>query len=151
MEQYLEDELIKQNYFTIKLTQIRSGHLTMKGKVNDVKALFILDTGASATVLDYNQVKDFNLLDVERHEEDVQGIGGPMARFNVGKVSMKFENQEVQSPMLSIIDLKIVNDSINMMYKNPKIIHGVIGADLLFKHKAIIDYSTKKIFLMKKK
>ena len=57
----LDGFLKKQKYTRIKLKRLKSDHLALKASINGVKGRFILDTGASNTLVDDKHAKLFKL------------------------------------------------------------------------------------------
>ena len=125
-------------------------HCIINCRVNkEFKARMLLDTGASRTILDLQFINDLGLADqLKETEEKATGLGTNsmqghrmiLSEFKIGKLVLK--NIEV-----GILDLKIVNDSYNMIGLPP--ICGAIGGELLKELKAVISYKDKKLFLEK--
>lgn len=59
--QPLSDFLGNKSYFRIKIHAIASNHFKIVSKINGVKGVFILDTGASSTFIDLNLKDKFKL------------------------------------------------------------------------------------------
>ena len=55
--------LEQQNYFSIPFRIRKSNHLFVHAKVNRIKGLFLIDTGASNTCIDSNEKSFFKLLE----------------------------------------------------------------------------------------
>ena len=137
--------LKKQGYKGIKLKKMKSNHLGLKGQINGIPADFLLDTGASATVLDHSQIKQFKIKNVEDVNDEVAGLGSTtMKRYEVQKVKILLNDFEVKDLNINLVDLSHVNAA----FKKEKIkpIHGIIGADILEKYAAIIDYPKKRLY-----
>ena len=102
-------------------------HLIAEGLINGKSARFVVDTGASRTVFDKERVLDY-IDNPEFSEKDgiSAGIGGT-------DISSFISN---------------VNNSYAMLNIPP--VDGVIGGDLLYKHKAVISYKLKKMRLTPK-
>src|SRR3954463_9695659 len=79
----LEQFLTSQNYQRIALQKNNIGHFVIKGKVNGVDAIFILDTGASATCLDFESSKKFNLI-LKDISGSASGYGGDSQKIQTG-------------------------------------------------------------------
>src|SRR5690606_9605756 len=54
--------LEQQNYYSIPFRIRKSNHLYVHAKINRIKGLFLIDTGASNTCIDSNEKSFFNLL-----------------------------------------------------------------------------------------
>ncbi len=146
MKKKLGSFLKEQGYSPIKLRTMKSQHLKVRGMVNGVKANFILDTGASSTVLDYQRAKLFKLKKVQRSEEEAAGIGGmDMLKFECNPVKINMEDYEVKNHEVFLIDLTHVNAALKKMKMRG--VDGIIGADILLKYKAVIDYEKLHLYL----
>lgn len=122
-------------------------HLFLTVKVNDVRCRFLLDTGASNTVVDKGFfVKKFGAKKVKTIKQETTGLHSSVSesyyaaikKLSVGKI-------ESLNCNVALIDLSHVNSTYAKI-KQPKI-HGIIGSDFLLKFKAIIDYGELSIKL----
>src|SRR4051812_2813265 len=68
----LAEFLYRKNYQQVSLIKLATGHLLIEASINDVAGVFILDTGASTTVVDEKNVELFRLNVVM---EDAKGAG----------------------------------------------------------------------------
>jgi clan AA aspartic protease (TIGR02281 family) len=55
----------------IPLTKTQSGHLELMGSINDVNAKFIVDTGATGTVIDINKL---NIFGITTSQDKIEGL-----------------------------------------------------------------------------
>jgi len=141
--------LRKHNYEAIKLKQITTNHLQLKACINGIKGRFILDTGASNSCVNLNLVAYFNL---DASESDTKAAGA-------GAIDMETQHSENNSISIGkwkskklhliLFDLQHVNTALTQ--HNAKEVHGIIGADILQKGKAFIDYRKKILYLKQKK
>jgi len=141
----LQDFLLKQGYTKIKLHLTKTNHFEIIAKINGVKGLFILDTGASNSCVDFDTATLFKL---KVEESDVKAAGA-------GATDMKTQTSEKNKftigkwkdtkTVLVLFSLTHVNKALTA--HNSKPVHGIIGADVLKKGKAIIDYEKKYLYL----
>ena len=141
----LQDFLLKQGYTKIKLHLTKTNHFEINAKINGVKGLFILDTGASNSCVDFDTATKFKL---KVKESDIKAAGAGATdmktqssddnKFTIGK----WKKTKV---VLVLFSLTHVNTALTAHHAKP--IHGIIGADLLKKGKAIIDYEKKYLYL----
>ncbi|MCZ2444620.1 MAG: aspartyl protease family protein [Flavobacteriales bacterium] len=122
-------------------------HLLIKGSINDLPAIFIIDTGASRTVLDTNQLSKYNITeDLIPNEMLSTGVGeSNLDSFLIKQVDIRLRRFVLATKEVTLISLKHVNDA----YKRlglPKVA-GIIGSDLLIRHQAIIDFNQAKLKL----
>ncbi|WP_034042810.1 retropepsin-like aspartic protease [Wocania ichthyoenteri] len=137
--------LLDKGYTKVKLKLTKTNHFEVKATINDVKGLFILDTGASSSCLGFEAVENFNLL-AEDSLVKAAGAGATdmdtkMAKKNKVKIG-KWKHNKI---VLVLFNLSHVNDA--LVKHNSKPVDGIIGADILKKAKAIIDYEKKYLYL----
>ena len=138
--------LRKEGYVFVKLRMLKSGHYRIKGSINGVKAAFILDTGASATVIDTNQVEKFGLGEIVKSEDEAAGLGGiAMDKFEIKDIKVGLGGFETETMQLNLVDLSHVNTAFKGFKMRP--VDGIIGADILKTYNAVIDYKVDKLYL----
>jgi len=143
----LKDFLLKKEYISIKLKKTITNHFELKAKINGVKGSFILDTGASNTCVDFDKA-DFFLLDTQESDTKAAGAGAiEMLTKEATDVQIKIGKWQYHNLHLVLLDLSHVNTALTNHNANP--VDGIIGADILKKGKAIIDYNKKKLYLKK--
>ena len=136
------------NYIPIKLLKLDSGfHLLISLHINGKPARVLIDTGASQTVFDKIQIKNFLKEEkFESHDKLSTGLGtNDMKSHLVVIDKMKIGKTEIKNYKTVVIDLSHVNVAYRQMKQKP--IDGVLGSDILKKHKAVIDYGKKKLIL----
>lgn len=139
--------LKKKKYLAVKLKQLPSGHICVKGLINNVKATFILDTGAGGTVIDEKKIKKFDIQPVASKESVVGAVGG-MAELKEGVVKeLTLQDAVLQDVNVYVMDIYHVNNAfLNMGLKK---VDGIIGADILSNYNGVIDYKRKMLYLKK--
>jgi hypothetical protein len=141
--------LKKNKYIKIKLKKIATNHLELKGKINGIKGRFILDTGASNSCVGLDMIDYFNL-DTEESETKAAGAGATdMETLQSENNLLKIGDWKTNKCHLVLFNLSHVNTALTDHYANK--VHGIIGADILLKGKAFIDYSNKTLYLKKVK
>lgn len=145
----LDKILKKKKYTKIKLKKIATNHLELKAKINGVKGRFILDTGASNSCVSLDAVANFNLL-TEETETKAAGAGATDMDTKLSKNNkLQIESWKTKKFNLVLFDLSHVNTA--LIQHKAKEVDGIIGADILQKGKAIIDYSQNALYLKKAK
>ena len=140
----LQDFLKGKKYKKIPFKVLKTQHLLIKGTINGVKGNFILDTGASNSCVGFESVDRF-FLNTQFSETKAAGAGA------VGMETQLAKNNEIQLGRwkkkfhLIVFDMRHVNEAL-IQYKT-KPVDGIIGADVLLKGKAIIDYSNHYLYL----
>lgn len=141
----LKDFLLKKNYTKIKLHLSKTNHFEIKVTLNGVKGLFILDTGASNSCVGFEAVETFGLK-AKDSEIKAAGAGATDMSTQISKKNKlkigKWKNDKIA---LILFNLSHVNTA--LISHNSKPVDGIIGADILKKGKAIIDYEKKELYL----
>lgn len=136
-----------KNYVAIQLNKFITGHLYLTAEVNGTTAIFVLDTGAGATVMEEKRDSKFNLTTYSS-ENKAAGAGGSSLALKETSIR-KFE---IKDYVLRDFKIHLMNlDHINNAFKQVGLagIDGVIGADILTKGKAVIDYENLILYLKK--
>lgn len=143
--QTLEQFLIRQNYIKVKLHLTKTNHFEIKATINGCKGLFILDTGASNSCVGFEAIETFNLK-VEDSEIKAAGAGavGMDTKMSI-KNKVKIGKWRGNKIALILFNLTHVNTA--LINHKSKPVDGIIGADILKKSKAIIDYDKKYLYL----
>jgi len=141
----LKKLLEEKGYHRIKMKFTKTNHLEVVAKINEIEGNFILDTGASSTCVGIEAVEHFQLLS---EDSDVKAAGAGAANM-MTQISQKNHLQinkwSKKKVDLVLFDLKHVNEAL-VNHKAEKV-HGIIGADILKKGKAVIDYKNKALYL----
>ena len=143
----LPDILKKESYQKIKFKVTKTKHLLMKASINGVKGNFILDTGASNSCVGFESIEMFQLK-AAKSKTKASGAGatGMHTQIAVGN-QLELGNWNCIDFEIVIFDLSHVNSA--LMEHKSKPVHGIIGADILLKGKAIIDYYNHCLYLLK--
>lgn len=141
----LKDFLEEQGYTRIKLKLLKTNHFEMKATINGVKGRFILDTGASNTLVSESSFEQFKLK-VEDSDVKVTGAGASNMDSQVSKKnSLAIGKWKAERAVIVLFNLTHVNKGLSSLDVEP--IDGIIGTDILKKAKAIIDYEKKYLYL----
>ena len=122
-------------------------HIMVKGLIHGKEARFLIDTGASRSVFDPKTISTFiDDLTFEKKEGITAGVGSSdleSATFLIDAFSLgEMEITDYEA-------VALVLDNIHEMYGKLGLPHidGIIGGDLLKRHKAVINYKSKKLRL----
>lgn len=141
----LQDFLKGKKYKKIKFTVLKTQHLLIKGKINDVKGNFILDTGASNSCVGFESIEHFKLVaqfsETKAAGAGATGIETQLARNNEIQLG-RWKNKKFH---LIVFDMSHVNEALTHYKTKP--VDGIIGADVLLNGKAIIDYCNHCLYL----
>ena len=141
----LRELLQEKGYHRIKLKYTKTNHFELKAKINNIEGNFILDTGASSTCVGIDAIEHFDLLS---EDSDIKAAGAGATNM-LTQVSAKnivqigeWKKKKID---LVLFDLKHVNEALEN--RKAEKVQGIIGADILKKGKAVIDYKGKALFL----
>jgi len=145
----LKKFLKHKRYSTVPLVITTTNHFEINASINGVKGRFILDTGASNTCVGFDKLKFFNLTS-KASKIKAAGAGATDMDTQISKKnSITIGNWKKKKIKIVLFDLTHVNSALTAHQAMP--VDGIIGADLLIKAKAIIDYKSKTLYLKSKK
>ncbi len=139
---------MKKNYTEISIRKNAIGHLETEVTIDEIETIFLVDTGASNTVIDIGFAKE-NLLVFEPIDMQGGGVGtSELALFHKKINLCKINDFEIPSFDLYATDFQHIKDSL-LKKGITEPCNGVIGADILVKYNAVIDYRKMKLYLKK--
>ena len=135
--------LITKGYSSVKLIFLKTKHYLIECKVNGVEGKFILDSGASNSCVCNSLEKKFKL---ETKENTIKASSATSEMTNTN-LSKKNEIQIGKwSDKLNIITFDMNHINKTLGEKGIDSIDGIVGADILKKSNAILDYKSNKIY-----
>ena len=136
--------LKRKGYSSVKLIFLETKHYLIEAKVNGVSGRFILDTGASNSCVCTTLENNFNIIS----KETIEKASSATSEISNTKISKnntiqigKWENKI----NLITFDMSHINHALNE--KKIDSVSGIIGADILKKSKAILDYNKNKLYI----
>ncbi|MDP3353098.1 MAG: retropepsin-like aspartic protease [Flavobacteriaceae bacterium] len=142
----LKEFLKEKNYKVFDLQQIHTNHFKIKMKLNGVVGDFIVDTGASNTCIGFEGIEKF-FLKTEVSDVKAAGAGATeMETHKAAAVPIKIGWWKTKIDVV-ILDLSHVNIALKNHLAEE--IDGILGADLLQKGDAVIDYAKSRLYLKK--
>jgi predicted aspartyl protease len=141
----LPEILKKENYKKIKFKLTKTQHLLIKAKINGVVGNFILDTGASSSCVGFESIDYFNLY-AKKSKTKASGAGATGMFTQIShKNNLQLGTWKATDFDIVIFDLSHVNEA--LISHKVKPVRGIVGADVLMKGKAIIDYYNCCLYL----
>lgn len=141
----LKDFLTSKGYSKIKLKFTKTNHFEIKASINGIKGRFILDTGASSSCVGFEAIERFKL---KVKDSEIKAVGAGASDM-MTKISdsnhLKIGKWKKNRIALILFNLSHVNTGLTNHNADP--VDGIIGADILKKGKAIIDYEKKYLYL----
>jgi predicted aspartyl protease len=145
----MQSFLSKNGYDSIPMQQNAVGLLLVTAKVNGVEGLFILDTGAGASVIDPNHASHL-LLVLQNERTGFTGAGAGGRGLEVTpSMGNKIEigKHVIGDFTLAVMSLEHANQALAEAGAHEAVL-GIIGVDILKPGKAIIDYGTMTLYLL---
>jgi hypothetical protein len=144
MPETLNNFLKNKGYCSVNLIFLKTKHYLIKAKINGINGEFILDSGASNSCVCITKEYKFKL------ETKISKISASSATSEISKTSISKKNLVSISKYENTIDLVTFDMShINKTFNEKEVesVDGIIGADVLKKSKAILDYKSNKLYL----
>ena len=120
-------------------------HVMIPGKINGMKANFLIDTGASRSVFDPTVITQFiENPNFEKKEGITAGVGGNDLESSTFIIkSLTLGDIDLKDYEAVALDLENIHDNYRKL--GLPTIHGIIGGDILVKLKATLNYRLRKI------
>lgn len=137
--------LKNKKYTHIPLDLTATNHFEIMATINGVQGRFILDTGASNTCIGFDKIEFFKL---NSKDSEIRAAGAGATEM-LTKLSTKNKVQIGdwigERRKIVLFDLVHVNEALTSHQALP--VDGIIGADILKKGRAIIDYRKQGLYL----
>ena len=144
----IEEAFIKEGYVSIPFSYNGAGHPIIKVTLaNNVQANILIDTGASANLLDYDFARELEL-NLTPTGEKGGGAGGlTYDLFTIDKFSMEINGHHFKFDSFLAMDFSSIRNSlsINGITEDFK---GILGFGFFKMTKCFIDYSADRIFIL---
>ncbi|NDV43212.1 retropepsin-like aspartic protease family protein [Flagellimonas sediminis] len=143
----LKKFLKSKNYIKIPLVFTETNHFEIVAKINGISGKFILDTGASNTCVGMDKIAFFAMAS-ETTDVKAAGAGAVEMETLISiKNTIEIGKWKKKKQKIVVFDLVHVNQA--LVSHNALPVDGIIGADVLKKGKAVIDYNKKCLYLKK--
>jgi len=131
-------------YISVKLKLLKTNHYLLKACINRVEGKFILDSGASSSCICLSLENKFKISS-KKNKIKASSATSNMEDTRLSK-NNTIELRKWRSKInLVSIDMTHINSVLNE--KVTESVDGIIGADVLKKSKAVIDYESNKLYL----
>lgn len=134
-----------KTYISIKLSTSTTNHYAVKMKINGKTGRFILDTGASNTCIAISEAAYFKLNTTESKVKATGAGTNNMPTLTSKKNKINIGKWKSNKASVIVIDLSHVNEA--LANHSASTVSGILGADILKKGKAIIDYENHRLYL----
>ena len=143
----MPEPVIRKGFVSIKLSRTQTDHFEVKAILNGVSGSFILDTGASNTCVGLDKAERFGLVS---EPTDIKAAGAGSSELEA-RISPKnlFQLGKWKKKKLPVVLLDLSHVNLALTSRESEAVDGIIGADVLGKGRAVIDYKKKMLFLKK--
>ena len=129
----------------IKLKLTKTRHLVCQSRINGVRAVLPIDTGASNSCIALAEKENFKI-EANGEPFEASGAGKDKVKAVLGhQCDLIIGRHAVGKHAFILLDMQHINAT--LMHENAKPINGILGADFLKKNQAIIDYRNKSLDL----
>ena len=140
----LNNFLKTSGYSSVNLIFLETKHYLIEAKVNGVSGRFILDTGASNSCVCISLEDKFKVIS-QKSKEKASSANSEMTHTKISKSNaIQIGKWEDKIDIISF-DMNHINNALSQKKVPP--IDGILGADILKKCKAILDYKTNRLYL----
>ena len=136
--------LKSKGYSSVKLIFLVTKHYLIEAKVNGIDGRFILDTGASNSCICTSLEDKFKVISKESKEK-ASSANSEMTHTKISKSNIIQIGKWEDKIKLITFDMSHINTAFSEKKVDP--IDGIVGADVLKKSKAVIDYESNKLYL----
>ena len=136
--------LKSEGYSSVKLIFLVTKHYLIEAKVNGIDGRFILDTGASNSCICTSLEDKFKVISNESKEK-ASSANSEMTNTKISKSNIIQIGKWEDKINLMSFDMNHINNAWSEKKVPP--IDGILGADVLKKSKAVIDYESNKLYL----
>lgn len=141
----LKRYLKKKGYIPVPLLLTATNHFEINAQINGVSGRFILDTGASNTCIGMDRIAHFTLKTKDSKIKAAGAGATDMETLLSKKNDITIGTWRTKKQKIVLFDLMHVNQALTSHNALP--VDGIIGADILKKSRAIIDYGKKRVYL----
>lgn len=146
--QPLSGFMAHQGFVAVPLTKLRTGHETLRLRLNGVDGLFVLDSGAGGTVVHSASAAKFGLTS-KVESGKAFGAGSAAIETSAYKVeSFEIGNTALAVDRVVVLDLGSVVTQLKAV--NGVDVDGVVGQDVLTRFKGVIDVGNQTLYLARK-
>ena len=131
-------------YSSVKLIFLKTKHYMIDAKINGIQGRFILDTGASNSCICTSLEDKFKMIS-EDSKEKASSANSEMTNTKISKRNVIQIGKWNSNTSLITFNMSHINNALSQKKIPP--IDGIIGADILKKSKAILDYKSNKLYL----
>lgn len=134
LRKFIEDH----GFYRVPLKKLVTGHYLFSAKINGISGNFILDTGASTSCVGLMESSHFSLISEDSLIKAAGAGAVNMETMISRKNTFSINKWNIENMDFVLFDLSHVNEA--LVQAEEQAVHGIIGADFLKHHRAVIDY-----------
>ena len=131
-------------YISVTLKLLKTNHYLLKACINGVEGKFILDSGASSSCMCLSLENKFKI-DSKKNKIKASSATSNMEDTRLSK-NNTIEIRKWRS-IINLVSIDMTHINRVLSEKETESVDGIIGADVLKKSKAVIDYESNKLYL----
>ena len=135
---------IKKKKISLEITG--SKHIVCNLKINNKRARFLVDTGASNSCFDILKKEKYNIQSKGKEIELTSAAERKMGAISSDNCKLIVDSQKIIDVKLMLIDMSTINSALEE--QKEKKIDGILGGDILNEIKAKINYEKLSIDLI---
>ncbi|MEZ4857585.1 MAG: retropepsin-like aspartic protease [Flavobacteriaceae bacterium] len=140
----LRTHLEERGFERIPLKKLTTGHYTLLVTINGILGEFILDTGASTSCIGSSDASFFGLISVK---SEVKAAGaGALNMETHSAISKRVTIGAIQFSNYPFVVFDLIHVNQALLETNEKPVKGILGADILKKLHAVIDYGRNCVY-----
>lgn len=120
-------------------------HILCRVHINGKEFRTLIDTGSSTTVFNINKAKEISTNKTESNKQKMTTVNGSIKSKYLTIDEIRIGDTIIKDYKIILIDLEHINKHFRNNGKS--LIDGIIGGDILFEYKAIIDYDKRILIL----
>ena len=132
---------IKKKIISLEITA--SKHIVCNLRINNKRARFLVDTGASNSCFDILKKEKYNIQSKGKEIELTSAAEKKMGAISSDNCKLTFNLNKYLDVTLMLIDMSTINDALEE--QKEKKIDGILGGDILEEIKAKINYERLSI------
>ena len=132
---------IKKKKILLEITV--SKHIVCNLKINNKRARFLVDTGASNSCFDISKKEKYNIQSKGKEVELTSAAEKKMGAISSDSCKLTFNSHRGLDVTLMLIDMNTINDALEE--QKDKKIDGILGGDILNEIEAKINYKNLSI------
>jgi clan AA aspartic protease (TIGR02281 family) len=136
--------LTSLGYIEVPFTVTRVKHIVIQARVNEEDVILVVDTGASRTCIAESSVARLGL--VSGRIEKTADLSLPKKTAALSNLeSLEIGALRMENVEAWIVDFSYINMIVQL--KGEESCDGLLGADILLRKSAVIDYKCRKLYL----